>query len=222
MWESQAVKLLIQSAPLLLRGALMTIKISLCAVIIGVIFGTLIGTTNCRRLRPPFLGWFLDMYIAVIRGTPIFIQVLIVLFVIPDLLNINLSPFAAGVLALGVNSTAYVGEIVRTGINSIPHGQWEAAHVLGYQPSDTLRFIILPQMLRNVLPALTNELVVLIKETSILSTIGLVELTRISRNIIARELDPVTIYLAAAVLYLVMTTTVSLIAQRLERSLTYD
>jgi len=222
MIDTETLVLLQKSAPLLLRGALMTIRLAVLAVIIGAVFGTIMGVLNSKRLRMRGLGRLIDLYVTVVRGTPIFIQILIVYFALPDLLGMNLSPFFAGELALGMNSVAYVSEIVRGGINAVPVGQWEAAYVLGYRPFGALRFVILPQMFRNVLPALTNELIVLIKETSLLSSIGLMELTRVSRDIIARELEPMVIYLAAALLYLFMTTTISLLAQRLERRLAHD
>src|SRR6202000_1452775 len=99
-------------------------------------------------------------------GTPIFVQVLICYYALPEVLGISLSPFVAGVLALGINSTAYISEIVRGGINAIPEGQWQAAYVLGLSRSKTLQGIVLPQMFRIILPSLTNELTSLIKETS--------------------------------------------------------
>jgi ABC-type amino acid transport system permease subunit len=139
--------------------------------------------------------------------------VLIVYYALPELIGISFSPFIAGILALGLNSTAYISEIVRGGINAIPEGQWEAAYVVGLNPWQTLRGIILPQMIRMTLPSLTNELTALIKETSILMMIGVAELTKISKDIVSRELDPMTIYLTAAVLYLAMTSGVTLFAQ---------
>ncbi len=222
MVSARVIDLLSRSVPLMLRGAVITVKISVCAVIIGAIFGTLFGIMNSKKLRLPGISHVINAYTLVMRGTPIYVQILIVYFALPDLVGVNLSPFTAGVVALGANSVAYVGEIVRAGINSIPSGQWDAAYVLGYSMPETLRIIILPQMLRNVLPALTNELVTLVKETSVLATIGLVELTRVSRDIIARELDPMTIYLAAAVMYLVMTTAISMVAKRLEKGFAHD
>jgi ABC-type amino acid transport system permease subunit len=108
---------------------------------------------------------------------------------------------------------AYISEIVRGGIDSISDGQWEAAYVIGLKPWQILKKVILPQMFRITLPGLTNELTALIKETSILMIIGVAELTKISKDIVARELDPMTIYLTAAVLYLVMTTSLSLLAR---------
>jgi ABC-type amino acid transport system permease subunit len=142
---------------------------------------------------------------------------LIAYYALPEILGITLSPFTAGVAALGVNSTAYISEIVRGGINAIPEGQWEAASVIGLSPAKTLRWVILPQTLRMTLPSLINELTALIKETSILMVIGVAELTKVSKDIVARELDPMTIYLAAAALYLLMTSGIAGLALIVQR-----
>lgn len=205
--------LLIKSLPFLLQGALATIEIALVSIAIGLCGGIVIGVLNCNKMRNPFSTVILNSFVWIIRGTPLFVQVLIVYYALPEVIGISLSPFTAGVIALGINSMAYISEIVRGGINAIPEGQWEAAYVIGLKPWQTLQGIILPQMLRINLPSLTNELTALIKETSILMVIGVAELTKVSRDIVARELDPMTIYLAAAVLYLAMTSSASLFAQ---------
>lgn len=205
--------ILIQSFPFLLQGALATIEIAFVSIVIGLCGGIIVGVINCNKLRNSFSKILLNSFVWVIRGTPLFVQVLIVYYALPELIGISLSPFTAGVIALGINSMAYISEIVRGGINAIPEGQWEAAYVIGLKPWQILKGIILPQMLRINLPSLTNELTALIKETSILMVIGVAELTKVSRDIVARELDPMTIYLAAAVLYLAMTSIASLFAQ---------
>jgi len=205
--------ILIKSLPFLLQGALATIEIALVSIAIGLCGGIVIGVLNCNKMRNPFSTVLLNSFVWIIRGTPLFVQVLIVYYALPEVIGISLSPFTAGVIALGINSMAYISEIVRGGINAIPEGQWEAAYVIGLKPWQTLQGIILPQMLRINLPSLTNELTALIKETSILMVIGVAELTKVSRDIVARELDPMTIYLAAAVLYLAMTSSASLFAQ---------
>ncbi len=204
---------------LLCQGTLVTLQITAAALGIGLIGGVGLGILNCQKCRLPILGPIIHFWILVVRGTPLFVQVLIFYFALPEALGINLPPFAAGIAALGLNSSAYVAEIVRCGIDSIPLGQWEAAHVLGYSRSQTLQSIILPQMVRNVLPALTNEMTTLIKESSILMVIGVAELTKVGREIVARELDPMSIYLAVAAIYFVMTTTISLCAQHFEKRL---
>lgn len=203
---------LINSFPILLQGAFATIEIAFVSITIGLCGGIIIGIFNCNRLRNLFSTVIFNSFIWIIRGTPLFVQVLIVYYALPEVIGIYLSPFTAGVIALGINAMAYISEIVRGGINAIPEGQWEAAYVIGLKPWQTLQGIILPQMLRVSLPSLTNELTALIKETSILMVIGVAELTKVSRDIVSRELDPMTIYLAAAVLYLAMTSSASLFA----------
>ncbi len=204
---------------LLLQGALHTLQITTAALAIGVIGGVGLGILNCRKCRLPIAGPLIQGFILVIRGTPLFVQVLIFYFALPEALGIDLSPFAAGVVALGLNSSAYVAEIVRCGIDSVPQGQWEAAHVLGYGRKLTLQSVILPQMVRNVLPALTNEMTTLIKESSILMVIGVAELTKVGREIVARQLDPLPVYLMVAGIYFAMTTVVSVCAKHFEKRL---
>lgn len=211
------LSLLLRSLPLLLQGAFNTIQIACVSIALGLCAGVGIGILNCDKMQHPFLGKILKGFVWVIRGTPLFVQVLIVYYAFPEVLGFSLSPYIAGVVALGVNSAAYISEIVRGGINAIPSGQWEAAYVLGLNPIKTLRGIVIPQMLRITLPSLTNELTALIKETSILMVIGVGELTKVSKDIVARELDPLTIYLVAAALYLVMTSTVALIAHKIQK-----
>lgn len=205
--------LIIKSLPFLLKGALNTFYIAIVAIALGLCGGLVVGVLNCNKMRWQPLSFILSSFIWVIRGTPLFVQVLIVYYALPEVLQISLSPFSAGVIALGVNSTAYISEIVRGGVNAIPEGQWEAAYVLGLNPLKTLQGIILPQVLRITLPSLTNELTALIKETSILMMIGVAELTKVSKDIVARELDPMTIYLLAAAVYLAMTSAVALLTQ---------
>lgn len=205
--------LLLHSLPFLLEGAWMTLQIAVISIAFGFCGGIAIGIFNCRKKRTPYVGFLFDSYIWIVRGTPLFVQVLIAYYALPEVIGFNLTPFAAGILALGVNSMAYIAEIVRSGINALPDGQWEAAYAIGLSPWKTLKGIILPQMLRVSLPGLTNELIALIKETSILMTIGVAELTKVSKDIVARELDPITIYLAAAAIYLIMTTILSIGSQ---------
>lgn len=222
MFSSHSLNLLFQSLPFLLKSALVTIEISLFALCVGMIGGIGMGILNSQKLRKANLGKILDGFVWIVRGTPLFVQVLIVYYALPKLLGFSLSPFIAGVVALGVNSMAYISEIVRGSINAIPEGQWEAAHILGVKHFDLLKGIILPQMFKISWPSITNELTALIKETSILMVIGLAELTKMSKDIVARELDPMTIYLASAGLYLLMTSAVTVITQMIQKRCTHD
>jgi len=205
--------------PHLLEGAAVTLQISAASIAAGLIGGIGVGVMNSSRFEAPYLKIFLNGFVWIIRGTPLFVQVLIIYYAIPELLGISFSPFVAGVIALGINSTAYISEIVRGGIDAISDGQWEAAFVLGLNRWKTLRGIILPQVFRNSLPSITNELTVLIKETGILMVIGVAELTKASRDIVVRELDPITIYLTAAVLYLLMTSCISFFTHKIQRKM---
>lgn len=209
--------LLIKSIPLMILGALTTLQITVCSIAIGFCGGVIIGMINCNNMRRGWLAKILTGFIWIIRGTPLFVQVLIIYYALPEILGISFSPFAAGITALGINSMAYISEIVRGSINAVPEGQWEAAYIIGLSPLNTFRDIIFPQMLRIALPSLVNELTALIKETSILMVIGVAELTKISKDIVARELDPMTIYFAAAVLYLSMTSALSLLTHSMHK-----
>lgn len=195
--------------PLLLKGAWTTLWISAIGIIVGFFFGAIFGVLDCNKMRSKYLSPFFRFYVAIFRGTPLFVQLLIVYFALPDALGIELSPITAGLLTLGLNSTAYLAEIIRAGINAIDSGQWNACYILGYSRFSTFRFVILPQALRNVIPAITNEFGTLIKESSILMVIGVPELIKVSKDIVARNLKPMEIYLMAALFYLAMTYAVS-------------
>ncbi|EPP35538.1 amino ABC transporter, permease, 3-TM region, His/Glu/Gln/Arg/opine family domain protein [Chlamydia ibidis] len=158
----------------------------------------------------------------IIRGTPLFIQILIIYFGLPSISKLDPSPLVAGLIALSINSAAYLGESVRGGINALSLGQWESAKVLGYKRHQIFIYIIYPQVLRNILPSLTNEFITLIKESSILMVVGVPELTKVSRDIVARELNPMEMYTITAGLYLLMTSAFAYIARFAERKKKYD
>ncbi len=155
-------------------------------------------------------------YIWFIRGTPALIQIFIVYFGLPQL-GVRLSPFTAGVLALGVNSGSYVAEIIRSGLSAIPRGQMESSLAMGFSPAQTMRTIILPQVFRIILPALTNEAISILKNTSLLSTITVVELTLYAQTLISATFRPFDFYIAVAVIYLVLTSMLTQLASWLER-----
>jgi polar amino acid transport system permease protein len=155
-------------------------------------------------------------YIWFIRGTPTIIQIFIVYFGFPQI-GIRLSPFTAGVFALGINSGAYVAEIIRSGLSAIPQGQKESALAIGFSQAATMRTIILPQVFRIVLPSLTNEAISTLKNTSLLSTITVVELTLYAQTLIAMTFRPFEFYIAVAVIYLLLTTILTQLAAWLER-----
>ena len=207
-----SLQVVITWLPLLIQGALTSLSLAVSAGGIGFILGLGMGIISCKRLTITGITHAVKAYVVLIQGTPVFVQILLYYYALPDLLGLNLSPFAAGAIALGLNSAAYISEIIRGGINAVPSGQWEAAYSLGCSPSITLTTIILPQATSIILPALTNELAVLIKETAVVSVIGVVELTKVGMNLNAQALDPLKIYGIIAVLYLIMTMAVRTLA----------
>ena len=200
----------------LLHGAWLTLEISFLGIALGLGISSLLATVSCRQLQFSYLARVIYAYVALIRGIPLFIQLLLVYFALPELIGMNISPFVAGVVTLGINSAAYLTETLRAGIDGLPKGQWEAAFALGYTRWQTLRWIILPQAVAKVLPALANELCALIKDSSILMVIGFPELTKVAKDLVTYSLKPVEIYSAAALFYFAMTSSVGWIAKKIE------
>ena len=207
--------LILDSLPFLLRGAWITVQITFFALILGIILGTFVALARMSQQR--WLSSLTYGYIELIRGTPLLVQIFLIFFGIPQLTQQPINEFVAGVLAFGINSSAYVSEILRAGIQSISTGQREAARSLGLSVLQTLRFIILPQAFRRVLPPLVNESISLLKNSSLLSAIAVVELTRAGQLVSSRTFRPFEMYLAVSVIYLIITLVLSVIARRLER-----
>lgn len=211
------LELLSRSYPLLIQGTLMTIQVLLGAASISFSLGLVMGIFSCNRLKIPVISTLVEGISFVYRAIPFYVQLLIVYFVLPDLLGFNLEPFAASVIALGMCSAGYVAQIVRGGMNAIPEAQWEAASALGYDIPQSLRYVVLPQMFRNVLPAFNNELDALLKSTAMASSIGMLELTRMGMNLVSREMEPVPVYLTVAFFYLCMSALLNFLTRNLEK-----
>ncbi|MBS0647704.1 MAG: amino acid ABC transporter permease [Verrucomicrobia bacterium] len=211
------LELLSRSYPLLIQGTLMTIQVLLGAASISFSLGLVMGILSCNRLKIPVISLLVEGIAFVYRAIPFYVQLLIVYFVLPDLWGFNLEPFSASVIALGMCSAGYVAQIVRGGMNAIPDAQWEAASTLGYDIPRSLRYIVLPQMFRNVLPAFNNELDALLKSTAMASSIGMLELTRMGMNLVSREMEPVPIYLTVAFFYLCMSALLNFFTRNLEK-----
>ncbi|WP_239025039.1 amino acid ABC transporter permease [Rhodoligotrophos defluvii] len=200
--------------PGFLHASWLVLVITALVIIVSWICGLIAALGKLSSI--PVLRQVSTFYIWFIRGTPTLIQIFIVYFGFPQL-GMRLSPFVAGVLALGINSGAYVAEIIRAGLSAIPKGQTESSLALGMSRYQTMKRIILPQVSRIVLPPITNEAITTLKNTSLLSTITVVELTLYSQTIIATTFRPFEFYIATALIYLVMTTILSQLATRLER-----
>jgi polar amino acid transport system permease protein len=202
-----------KALPYLLRGAVVTIEIAVLSCAIGLTLGTIIGLLQSGSNT--IINFLINIFVTVIRGTPMLIQIAFVYFVLPEL-GIMIPDFWAAVVAIGLNSSAYVSQTIRSGIAAVSKGQREAAHVLGLSKFQTTRYIILPQALAVVLPALGNELITLVKDSSLASTIGVMELTKEGSIIKSQTFDALTIYCAVALFYLVMTSILSYCVSRLE------
>lgn len=206
--------------PLLWQGAQMSMQLLVFSSVLSGCLGLIFGVFSCSRLRVPMVSAVIEAITFVYRAVPFYVQLLLVYFCLPDLLGWNLQPFEASILSLGMCSSGYVAHIVRSGINSIPVAQWESAFSLGYGKWKTLQSIIFPQMFRNVLPAFTNELDSLLKSSAIVSSIGLLEITRAGMNLVSRELEPIPIYLLVALWYLGLSAIFNALMRILERRLT--
>lgn len=204
----------------LVDGLKTTLIITFFAAILGVILGFIVAIIRSAHDKSghfKILNAVCRVYLTVIRGTPTMIQLLIMNFVIFGAVSIN--KVIVGSLAFGINSGAYVAEIVRSGIMSIDQGQTEAGRSLGLNFSQTMRLIIIPQAFKNVLPALVNEFIVLIKETSIIGYIGMMDLTKGAMLIQSRTFNAFWPLLAAAVIYLVLVMFLTFLMNKLERRL---
>jgi len=205
---------IIPRLPLLFKAALVTIEVSVLAVFFGTILGVIVGALRVMPNR--FINGIAASYIYIIRGTPLLIQLFLIYFGLPSI-GIRLSAFFSGLLGLAINSSGYVGEIVRGGIEAIPKGQWEAGKVLGLSYGKTMRFIILPQALRNMLPALGNEFVTLIKESSLLSTLAIAELTMVGQQVRSATYASFETFIAVGLIYLFMTSVTSFLLRLIEK-----
>lgn len=207
--------LIIRSFPLLLTGALVTIKITVISVGLGLLIGMIVGIGRLSKIWP--IRFLATVYVDFLRGTPLLVQIFIIYFAIPIASGYRISPFIAAITACSLNSGAYIAEIFRAGIQSIDKGQTEAGRSLGMSWAQTMRFIILPQAFKRIIPPLGNEFIAMMKDTSLVSVIGFEELTRRGQLIIASTYGSLEIWLSVAVIYLAMTLTVSRVVDLLER-----
>ncbi len=209
--------IIVEYAPLLLEGTLLTIGLSLAGIAIGVILGLLIALGKMMRnkvLAFPFLA-----YITFFRGTPLFVQLLLIHFGVVPLIIGETNGIMAAIMALSLNSAAYIAEIFRGGIQSIEKGQMEAARSLGMTHGQAMRHVIIPQAFKRTIPPLGNEFVVLIKESSLAAIVTAPELMYWSRNMGSQYFAVWEPYLTAAFIYLILTVSLSYVLHRLERRL---
>lgn len=209
--------LLWNSLPLLLQGVKITLQLFFLSGAVSFFLGLLFGILSSERLGAPLLSPAIKGITFALRAVPFYVQLLIVYFVLPDLIALKISPFAASVLSLGICSAGYVSQFIRGIIDSLPIAYSESAFSLGYSKWQTLWKVLLPETLRLSLPPFNNELESLLKSTSIASSVGMLELTRIGMNIASREMEPVPIFLSIALLYGTLSTLLGLATKQLEK-----
>ncbi|MEJ8544465.1 ABC transporter permease subunit [Brevibacillus borstelensis] len=201
--------------PFILNGIKVTLQVTLLSVVFGFIWGSLLALIKISNIR--LLKAFAVAYTSIFRGTPLILQLTLIYFATPQLIGYDISKFEAAVLTFTLNSAAYISETIRGGILAVDKGQWEAAKALGVPYRQMMTDIILPQAVKNILPALVNETIALLKESALVSTIGLADIMQnanIVKGTIFRYFEP---YLLAGLLYYVMVMLLTWVARVLER-----
>lgn len=204
-------------------GAVVTILISICVIFLGTILGVVLAFGQRSKFKP--LVWLANLYVWIFRGTPMMVQIMIAFALMHinaptiqiGILGVDFSRLIPGILIISMNSGAYVSETVRAGINAVPKGQLEAAYSLGIRPKNAMRYVILPQAIKNILPALGNEFITIIKDSSLLSAIGVMELWNGATTVSTTTYLSLTPLLFAAFYYLIMTSILTVALKAFEK-----
>ena len=207
----------------LLKGAGLSLAMAVLSLLIGLVLGTLGASAKISKNR--ILRCIGNVYVEIIRGTPMLLQILILFAVVPLIYmeitgeRLVMNVFLIGVIAMGINSGAYVTELIRSGINGVDKGQWEACETRGLTRGQTMKLVILPQAFKRIVPPLVSEFVTLIKDSSLVSTIGVVELLKSAQVLGGNYADLMSPLIIAGVMYLIMTLSIAYLARHLERRL---
>ena len=204
---------LIEIFPFFLKGLWMTVAVSGLSLFFGTILGFLMGILRLSNNK--LLSWPIGIYVSVIRGTPFVVQIFIVFFILPEW-GIQLDAFPAAVLALTILGTAFICEIVAGGVKAVPKGQWEAAASSGLSVVQQLRFVIVPQAMQTILPPLVGQYVLLIKDSSVVSVIGVTELTRVGWLTVVRIPEGLMVFTLVGILYFAISYPLIRLANTLE------
>jgi His/Glu/Gln/Arg/opine family amino acid ABC transporter permease subunit len=205
-----------QFGPLFIQGTVLSLFIACCSCSLGIFFGSIAGIILASSSK--ILRFFVSAYVTIVRGTPMLIQVAATYFILRHW-GIKISPLCSVIISIGLNSAAYLSQIVLAGIKSVGKGQVEAAKVLGLSKFQTMRLIVLPQAVRTMIPAFGNELVTLVKDSSLASTIGVCELSKQGQIVLSHTYDGPTVYLILALIYLTITTLLSLLISLIDKKL---
>jgi cystine transport system permease protein len=206
--------LLQESAPLMLRGAGYTLLLAVSAMLGGLVLGLPTALLRVAPWAP--LRWPAALYVSVFRGTPLLVQLFVVYYGLPSI-GIEFTPVTAGVLTLSLNAGAYLSESLRGAILSVAQGQWRAGYSLGLGWGQTLGHVVLPQALRVAVPSMSNTLISLIKDTSLVSVITMTELMLVTKELISVTFRPLPLYVAAAIIYWILSLFFEALQRRAER-----
>lgn len=205
---------IITALPALLKGALLTIELTLISIVIGLVIG--LGLAMCRLSKNKILQGCSFFYVWFFRGTPLMMQIFFIYYALPLISDIEIAQKPAAIIALSLNCAAYLSEIIRAAIQSIDKGQMEAAKALGMNYKQAMRRIIIPQSYKRLIPPIGNELIALLKDTSMVSVIAMTELLRVTSQI-SNKTGRALIYIPAAILYLIITSVFTIIFSKLEK-----
>ncbi len=205
----------VPSIPYILKGIGITVQIVISATIIGLFLGILLAL--CKIGKITFLRIVADFYTSIFRGTPLVLQLLIIYYAFPQMFAINIDPMPAAIIAFGLNSGAYISEIIRGGINAVDKGQLEASLALGIPYGKMMKDIILPQAMKNILPALMNEFITLNKESAIVTVIGALDIMRRAYIVAGDTYRYLESLMIAGVIYYIMTIILTFLGKMLEK-----
>ncbi|WP_149555354.1 amino acid ABC transporter permease [Streptococcus cristatus] len=208
---------ILEILPSLLSGAATTLQVFALVLVLSIPLGIMLAFSMQIRLKP--LQWLLNLYIWIMRGTPLLLQLIFIYYVLPSI-GIRLDRIPAAIIAFTLNYAAYFAEIFRGGISSIPTGQYEAAKVLKFTPVQTIRLIILPQVVKIVLPSVFNEVMTLVKDTSLVYALGISDLILASRTAANRDASLAPMFVAGLI-YLLLIGLATLIAKQVEKKFSY-
>jgi glutamine transport system permease protein len=206
--------IIVAALPLLLTGLQVTLYIFLIAIVLGFLIGLVIALMRLAPIK--ILNWIAKGYVDAIRGTPFIVQLFFIYFGVNSLQIISLDNTTAGIVTVAINAGAYFAEIIRAGIQSIDKGQTEAARSIGFTSSQTMRYIILPQAFRRMLPTITNQSIISLKDTSLLSIIGIADLTQQGQIQAAATFEAFKIWLAVGIIYFIIIYLLTLLANFIE------
>ncbi len=210
------------SLVVLLLGTLTTIKIFIGTILISLVIGTFIGIICSKKFSIYLISNGLNFSTFIIRAIPSFVLVLFVYFATPEIFKFSLSIAMAAVIALGINASGFVSQIVKTGINSVHHGQWEAAYICGFNKFKTLKLIIIPQVLKNTMPILINEYTHMVKSTSAIATLGVLEVTKNGMKLVDQGYNPLIVYSIVGLIYIIISIFLIFFGKFVRKKVKYD